>query len=75
MHAVRIRTNVVLDGLRVGRTRIVHVVDSLPEPVAGDRELLTKGEAKALVELGYAEPVSPEFEQLTNDTLRHLPAA
>ena len=74
MHAVRIRTHVVLDGLRVGRTRIVHVVESLPE-AATEREPLSEGEAKALAELGYAEPVSPEFERLTNDALRHLPAA
>ena len=72
MHAVRIRLNVVLDGLRVGRTRIVHVVESLPEPPSGERELLTEGEAKALVELGYAEPVSAEVEQLADTALGAL---
>ena len=75
MHAVRIHQHVMLDGLRVGRTRIVQVVESLPEPGGTERELLTEEEARALVELGYAEPVSAEFEHLARTALDGLDRA
>ena len=56
--ALRLRWNIELAGLRVGRDRIVEVVDSLPpEQLETERDVVTAAEADALLELGCADAV------------------
>jgi hypothetical protein len=57
--AVRLRSEVVLAGLRVEADSILDVVATLaPGRERGERTVVTEGEALALVELGLAEPAS-----------------
>ena len=65
MLAVRIHRNVILEGLRLAEHRAVRVVASLaPDQLEGERAVLTAGEARALVELGYADPFDSDVAEL-----------
>ncbi len=57
--AVFIRRNVELDGVRLPKDRVIDVVESLPDDALAtpERQVVTIGEAEALVRLGVAEPV------------------
>ncbi len=65
MHAVRIRRNVILEGLRLAEHRAVRVVAELsPDQLQGERDVLTVGEARALVELGFADAFESDVWEL-----------
>jgi hypothetical protein len=65
MIALYLTSDVVLAGIAVPAHRTLEVVDELPsdEP-EGERTVLTAGEARALVQAGYAQPVTADFEAL-----------
>jgi hypothetical protein len=65
MIAVRVHRNVILEGLRLPEHRAVRVVEALADgQEADDRDVVTVGEARALVELGYAERLDSGVELL-----------
>ncbi len=65
MIALYLTSDVVLAGIRVPAHRTVEVVDDLPgDEAEGERTVLSAGEARALVQAGYAQPVTADFEAL-----------
>ena len=68
MIALHVTSDVVLAGIHVPAHRTLEVVDELPfEEPEGERTALTTGEARALVQAGYAEPITADFETLAGE--------
>ncbi len=65
MIAVSLRQDVVLAGVVIPSHRTLEVVDEIP-PDDGDeqRRFLSAGQARALVQAGYAEPIEADFDRL-----------
>ena len=65
MIAVSLHPDVVLAGVAIPAHRTLEVVDEADacEP-AGDRPVLSVGQARALVQAGYAEPIKADFDRL-----------
>jgi hypothetical protein len=65
MIAVQLTDDVLLAGIRIPAHRTIEVVDELPfdEP-ADERTVVTAGQARALVQAGYAEPITADFQTL-----------
>ena len=67
MLAVVVHADVVLVGISLPAHRMLEVVDDPVDPGAdAARTTLGVGEARALVQAGHAEPVEPDFDQLSN---------
>lgn len=65
MIAVRLHPDVVLAGLVIPAHRTLEVVDeSQPLGHDGERAVLGLGQARALVQAGYAEAIEADFEVL-----------
>jgi hypothetical protein len=65
MIAVRLHPDVVLAGLAIPAHRTLEVVDeSEPFGHDGERPVLDLGQARALVQAGYAEPIEADFDAL-----------
>ena len=65
MIAVLVHADILLAGVAIPEHRTLEVVEEL-ECCDGDveRNVLTSGEARALVQAGYAEAIEPDFEEL-----------
>ena len=61
MIAVVIHDDVALAGVAVPLHRVLEVVDDAVDECDGARRTLTSGQARALVDAGYAEPVNSDF--------------
>jgi hypothetical protein len=65
--AVFVHPDVVLAGVAVPAHRTLEVVEEVDgsEP-DGERRVLSAGEARALVQAGYAEPIEADFDRLAD---------
>ena len=65
MIAVLVHADVVLAGIAVPSHRMVEVVDDLAASDDGEeRRVLSAGQARALVQAGYAEAIEADFDRL-----------
>jgi hypothetical protein len=63
--AVCIHANVVLAGVAVPAHRTLEVVEDVePYERDGERTVLSAGEARALVQAGYADAIEANFDEL-----------
>jgi hypothetical protein len=63
--AVSVRPDVILAGIAIPDHRTLEVVDDVDAHVRdGERNVLSAGEARALVQAGYAEPIEADFDRL-----------
>jgi hypothetical protein len=66
MIAVLIHPEIILAGVSIPAHRTLEVVEDLQlEDEDGERKVLTTGEARALVQAGYAEAIEPDFDRLS----------
>ncbi len=66
MIAVSIHPDVALAGVAIPPHRTLEVVDEIaPCDEDGERSVVTAGEARALVQAGYAEPIEADFDRLS----------
>ena len=66
MIAVLVHADVVLAGVAIPEHRTLEVVDELCCSGDAERNVLSAGEARALVQAGYAEAIEPDFEELAD---------
>jgi hypothetical protein len=65
--AVSVRPDVILAGIAIPDHRTLEVVDDVDAHVHdGERNVLSAGEARALVQAGYAEPIEADFDRLSD---------
>ncbi len=65
MIALYVHDDFVLAGISIPPHRTLEVVDELPLLDSDEeRDVLTPGEARALVQAGYADPIEPDFDEL-----------
>lgn len=65
MIAVSVHPGVVLAGVAIPEHRTLEVVDDVDAHVRdGERNVLSPGEARALVQAGYAEAIEADFDRL-----------
>ncbi len=65
MIAVSLHPDLVLAGVAIPAHRTLEVVDEVdPCEYDGERTVLSLGQARALVQAGYAEPIVADFDQL-----------
>lgn len=62
--AVVVRADVALAGIAVPAHRTLEVVEELPLEDESNRRVLTAGEARALVDAGFADEVVADFDGL-----------
>jgi hypothetical protein len=63
--AVAVRPEVILAGIAIPDHRTLEVVDDVEAHArGGERNVLSAGEARALVQAGYAEPIEADFDRL-----------
>jgi hypothetical protein len=66
MIAVLIHPGIVLAGVSIPEHRTLEVVEDLGlDDGDGERDVLTSGEARALVQAGYADAIEPDFDRLS----------
>ena len=67
MLAVVVHADVVLVGISIPAHRMLEVVEEPVDPgTDAARTTLSPGEARALVDAGHADPVEPDFDELSN---------
>jgi hypothetical protein len=67
MIAVSVHPDVVLAGVAIPAHRTLEVVEDVDAGVRdGERNVLSAGEARALVQAGYAEPIEADFDRLAD---------